>query len=231
MSDQAKKNKELNAQMGQALFNDIERMEMWYSSNWKRFAVYAVSAACLVAIVFGVYQYITNSNKKSSYALADATTQEELVKVLAANPNHPGAALARFRLAKILIDSAKYADAIKELTTLTTNANTDASLKGSALLSLAFCQELNGKTSDAAKAFKSLGNDIQYNAAIRAEAKYHAARLLIKDKKFDEAATLLKSIPQGKSQITAFWSSNAEMLLTSLEAGDFGKYTPKKQVK
>jgi hypothetical protein len=231
MSNQAKNNKELNAQMGQALFNDIERMEMWYSSNWKRFAVYAVAAAVLVAVVFGAYQYITNSNKKSSYAFADATTQEELVKVLAANPSHPSAAMARFRLAKILIDSAKYADAIKELTTLTNNANTDNSLKGNAMLSLAFCQELNGKTSDAATTFDKIGKDISFNDAIRTEAKYHAARLFIKDKKFDKAAALLKSIKTKKSQITAFWASNAEMLLISLEAGDFGKYAPSKQTK
>ena len=233
MSDQAKKNKELNAQMGQALFNDIERMEMWYSSNWKRFAAYAFAAAVLVAIVFGVYQYINNSNRKSSYALADATTQEELVKVLASNPNHPGAAMARYRLAKILIDNAKYADAAKELTALTNNANTDASLKGSAMLSLAFCYELNGKIADAAKAFATAGKDINYNAAIRAEANYNAARLMIKYKKFDEAATLLKRVAKakGNTQITAFWANNAEMLLVSLEAGDFGKYAPKKQAK
>ena len=54
---------------------------------------------------------------------------------------------------------------------------------------------------------------------------------LIKDKKFDKAAALLKSIKTKKSQITAFWASNAEMLLTSLEAGDFGKYAPSKKTK
>ena len=56
------------------------------------------------------------------------------------------------------------------------------------------CNKPLSARKEARYAERKIGKDISFNDAIRTEAKYHAARLFIKDKKFDKAAALLKSI-------------------------------------
>ena len=46
--------KKINAEIGQALFSDTERFEMWFATYWKPACIVAIIIAVLVAVIFGI---------------------------------------------------------------------------------------------------------------------------------------------------------------------------------
>ena len=53
MAEKDKKQKQIDSQIGQALFSDTERFEMWFSTYWKPAMGVALIIAVAAAVVFG----------------------------------------------------------------------------------------------------------------------------------------------------------------------------------
>lgn len=101
MPDQKEKNRKLNAELSRALMNDVERLELSFATYWRQIAAVAVVAAIVVALVFWGFSRSRRSAREAAFALADASTVAELTKALDKYGDNPGAAAARFRLAKL----------------------------------------------------------------------------------------------------------------------------------
>ena len=108
MPDQKEKNRKLNAELSRALMNDVERLELGFATYWRQIAVVAVIAAIVVALVFWGFSHSRRTAREAAFTLADASTVTELAAALDKYGDQPGAAAARFRLAKLRIDVKEY---------------------------------------------------------------------------------------------------------------------------
>ncbi|MBR7103740.1 MAG: hypothetical protein IKC65_02250 [Lentisphaeria bacterium] len=220
--------KKIDAEMGQALFSDTERFEMWFAAYWKPAAIAAAVIAVLTALVFWAVTAKNNADKKAAFALADANTAEELSAALKAYDGHPGTVMARYRLAKILMDSEKYQEAAKELDKISTE---DAVLSAKAKLAAAYAAELSGDTKGAISRFLAVENTMQFSAAARAEAGYSAGRLLIKAKDLKQAKAVLgrTALLGSGSAAVGYWTENAKQTLIAIDNGEYAapKAAPK----
>ena len=214
-----KNSKEMNAEIENALFNDVERWELFFTSHWKQTLVVAVAAVLAVTAAFAVYHHDVKAKRIAAERLGSANTVAELQSALARYPDATGAALARYRLALLLIEEKKYDPAVQELAKVA--ASDDATLRNKARLTEAYAIELSGKLADAALKFTALGNSGDANAAIKCEAIYSAGRLYAKLGKKAEAQAVLKNasgiaLPNNSSG-AAHWKACAAELLCSLE--------------
>ena len=225
MPDQKEKNRKLNAELSRALMNDVERLELGFATYWRQIAVVAVIAAVVVALVFWGFSHSRRTAREAAFTLADASTVTELAAALDKYGDQPGAAAARFRLAKLRIDAKEYDAALAELRTLIASAPAEP-LLGSARLAEAYLLEVMGKTAEAAGLFAELGRSMELSSNLRAEANANAGRLYIQLKKFDDAAAALARAVNPDRQSTAAWCRMAQSLLLALESGDFGPYKP-----
>ena len=212
-----KNSKALNAEIENALFNDVERWEMFFTSHWKQTLVVAVAAVLAVTAGFAVYNHSVKAKRTAAEQLGSADTIAELQSAIAQYPDAPGTPLARYRLAVRLIEEKKYDQALPELAKVA--ASDDASLRGKARLTEAYAIELSGKLADAAAKFAALSNES--NAALRCEAMYSAGRLFLKlGKKADAKAVLQNAagiaLPAG-SESAAYWKAAAVELLNCIE--------------
>ena len=214
-----KNSKALNAEIENALFNDVERCELFFTTHWKQTVAVAIAAVLAVTAGFAVYHHQVKAKRAAAEQLGAANTAAELESAITKHPDAPGVALARYRLALKLIEEKKYDSAIKELAKVTSAA--DASLRAKARLTEAYATELAGKLADAALKFNALGNSADANAAVKCEAIYAAGRLYAKLGKKAEAKAVLKNasnvaVPNG-SESAAYWKAAAVELLNSLE--------------
>ena len=225
MPDQNEKNRKLNAELSRALMNDVERLELGFATYGRQIAAVAVIAAIVVALIFWGFSYSRRSAREAAFTLADASTVTELTAALDKYGDKPGAAAARFRLAKLRIDAKEYAAALEDLRTLIASAPAEP-LLGNARLAEAYLLEIMDKPETAAGLFAELGRSMDLSSTLRAEANFNAGRLFIKLKKFDDAAAALNRAVNPDRQSAAAWCSMAHSLLLALESGDFGPYKP-----
>ena len=182
MPDQNEKNRKLNAELSRALMNDVERLELGFATYWRQIAAVAVIAAIVVALIFWGFSYSRRSAREAAFTLADASTVTELTAALDKYGDKPGAAAARFRLAKLRIDAKEYAAALEDLRTLIASAPAEP-LLGNARLAEAYLLEIMDKPETAAGLFAELGRSMDLSSTLRAEANFSAGRLFIKLKK------------------------------------------------
>ena len=213
-----KNSKALNAEIENALFNDVERWEIFFTSHWKQTIAIAVGVVLVVTAAFAWHHHNVKARRTAAEQLGAADTVAELERVIAKYPDAPGVALARYRLALRLIEEKKYDPAIRELAKVTSSG--DISLRGKARLAEAYATELSGKLADAALKFTALGTG-DANASVKCEAIYSAGRLYVKLGKKAEAKAVLKNapgiaLPEG-SESAAYWKASAVELLNSIE--------------
>ena len=144
MSNQVK-NQKIESGMGEALFSDRERFEMWFAENWKKTAIISLVAVTALSIGFGISNSIKERQAKEAAELSSASSIETLTAALQKNAGNPSAPIARLRLANMLFDSAKYTDAISHLEKIVSDKNADNVLICTAKLNIAKALELNGK--------------------------------------------------------------------------------------
>lgn len=214
-----KNSKALNAEIENALFNDVERWEMFFTSHWKQTLAAAVAVVLAVTAAFALYHRSVKAKRAAAEQLGAADTAAELQSAIAKYPDAPGAALARYRLALRLIEEKKYDQAVPELSKAA--ASGDAALRDKAKLTEAYALELSGKLADAAVKFTALGTSGSSNAPVKCEALYSAGRLYVKLGKKAEARAVLKNaagvaLPNG-SESAAYWKASAAELLNSIE--------------
>ena len=235
MAEVSKKNQKtkLDSEIGQALFTDTERFEMWFSAYWKPAAAVAVVAAVLAAGAFWAVSARNAAEKKAAFALADANTVEELTAAINENAGHAGVGIARYRLAKILIDSEKYQEALRQLDAVSQDASVDALLAAKARLSAGYACELSGSKKEAISRFLAVESNAVLPAAQRAEAGYCAGRLLIQSGDLEQARAVLgRTALLGSGNAgTGYWTENAKQTLLAVESGEYAPPAAGKQAK
>lgn len=221
----ANKQKQLDALILNALKSDVGRFETFFATYWKQIVIVAVALVVVITVGYGYSAISSNAARKAAFALADASTTDELNSVLKKYADNPGAASARLRLVKLLAADKKYDEALQELNIII-NAKPEESLLGKAMLTSAYLQELKGSYEKAAAEFEAIGLRTELSAKVRAEANTNAGRLYLQLKNLDKAAAALKqaSTPvQGSASATA-WSMEAKSLLIALENNEYGKF-------
>ena len=214
-----KNSKALNAEIENALFNDVERWEMFFAAHWKQILAVACAVVVAVTAIFAWHHYSVKAKHTAAEQLGAANTVAELQNAVAKYPDAPGVAFARYRMAQLLIEEKKYDQAVSELAKVASAA--DASLRRKARLTEAYAIELSGKLENAAVKFAALGTVPDASPAIKCEAIYSAGRLYVKLGKKAEAKEVLKnaaavSLSNG-SESAAYWKASAEELLNSIE--------------
>lgn len=225
MATKAKNQKAIDREIEQTIFNDTERLELWVVTNWRKLTIAAVAAAAIVAIVFGVVAARRSADRKAAARFADAANAEELAAAIAENSSRPGASLARYRLASIYLDTKKDDAALKELQAIIADVNCDPALSSKARLTIGYVLEKQGKTAEAAAAFKTVFENTAYAQAVRSEAGFAAGRNLLAAGKTEEAVNILRRASEIKTPgVTGgYWASAAGDLLRAAENGELKK--------
>ncbi|MCQ2353095.1 MAG: hypothetical protein MJ033_06425 [Victivallaceae bacterium] len=228
MAKKEMQKKELNRQIGAALFSDTERMEMWFVEHWK--SVVAVAVIVLVAgtATFGFWKYREYQYESAVDALRNAATVEALEQTLALYADCDAAVAARFRLANLLLQKKDYKNAAAQFQMIAKDPAASPDLAENARLMQIGSTELAGDLKLAAKEYAALGNDARISPARRAEADHAACRLLLDfgDVKAAEAI-LSKERLVGGSMMLAYWNGQLDALSLSIKNGDFKKAAQK----
>ena len=225
--------KKIDAEIGQALFSDTERFEMWFATYWKPACFVAIIAAVLAAVSFGIATARSSADRKAAFELTDAATVSEISAALKKHPNHAGAAIARFRLAKLQLDAKNYKDAIAEFDKIANTSGVEATLAGKAKLASGYACELAGKKKEAVPRFLAVESNLELPAALRAEAGYNAGRLLIQTGDEKQAKTVLgrTGMISGNTQTVSYWTENAKQMLIAIDNGEYKKAPAKPKKK
>ena len=214
-----KDSKALNKEIGNALFSDDERFEMFFAANWKKIMAAAIAVVVVITLVFAVRLHLANAAKRASAKLATASTAADLEKALAENSDAAGADAARFRLAGMYIADKKYAQAQAVLDKLAVSA-AETSLRDKARLSAAYMLEMSGKLADAAQRFSAIAATNTIPSSIRAEAAYSAGRLYLALNRKTEAKQVLNQLQlmevSQSATAVSFWKDRAQMLARSI---------------
>ena len=206
-----KDKKALDAEVTKALAGENGEAVIWVLKNWKKVIGIIFAILAVILIITGITSYRDAQTVKGGEAFGAASNPAEIRAALAKFSSHVAADSARIRLAKMLVNEKKYADAVKELAAVAAPA---------AKLMTGYIYELNKQDKEALAAFNAVLNDLQADSASRAEAKYAAARLYVQGKDVKKAQAVLKmTLPQsaGAQQ----WEASSKQLLLQIENGDF----------
>ena len=217
--------KKINSGMGEALFSDRERFEMWFAENWKKTAFISLGVVIAVSAAFGIVNHIADCKAAGAAELAAATTIDTLKTALEKNSGNPAAAMAQLRMANMLFDAERYSDAIIYLKKITDNTNADPVLVSTAKLNIAKALELSGKIDEAAKAFSAAATTASNNISIKSEAAFGAARLLAKQGKTAAALEEIQNLEAAKDAQNNMspYIADAAALKIAIENGEYGK--------
>ncbi len=219
--------KENKINMGQALFSDRERFEMWFSENWKRTAIISLGIVVAISVAFGVKNHIEESRANAAAALSAASTEEALKEAISKHAGSAAVPMAKLRLANMLFDKENYKDAIPYLQDVANSADADVVLKNAAKMNYAKALELTGKIEDAAKAFSALAAENGISFSIKSEAAFNAARLYAKIGKTKAALEEIQNISvtgntTGNPMMNVY-AESANSLKIAIENGEYGK--------
>ena len=218
-------NKKIDSGMGEALFSDRERFEMWFTENWKKTAIISFAIVVVLSLAFGVAGYIADSKAAGAAELSAATTVDTLKAALEKHPDNPASAMARLRMANMLFDAERYNDAITYLTAIANDADADSVLVATAKLNIAKALELSGKLEEAAKAFSASAAAANDNFSIKCEAAFSAARLFAKLGKTASALEEIQNLDaaNGAQNAVSPYAADAAALKIAIENGEYGK--------
>ena len=206
-----KDKKALDAEVTKALAGENGEAIIWLLKNWKKLIGVILIILAVILVVTGIMSYKEAQFAKGNEAFGTAENQTELRAAIAKFNSHVAADSARIRLAKMLVNEKKYAEAVKELAAVDATA---------AKMMTGYIYELNNQSKEAIAAFNAVLNNVQADTAARAEAKYTLARLYIKGKDVKKAQATLK-ITLPASAGAQYWEASSKQLLIQIENGDF----------
>ena len=211
--------KALNKEIGEALFTDEERLELFFAKHWKKLLAAALIAVVAITAAFAVHKHAEAAKKADSAKLAQAKSIAEIEAAIAAAPKARGVDAARFRLAKLYTDDKKFDQARKVLAAISAGSE-DPAARDRASLNSAYLLELEGKTADAAQSFAVIVGAASASAAARAEAAYSAGRLYVQLKQPAEAKKVLARLQTIKATpeqpVVGEWKNRAAELEQSI---------------
>lgn len=207
------------------LLSETERVELFISKYWVKVAVAAV---IVVLAGVGIYAAVKHSSDRKieiqqKFVSAEA---DELAKLIAANTSVPGADLARFRLAGMMVEKKDLAGAADQLKAVYDNPEADVILRQCAAFEMAGILEQSGKAADAARIMSAVADDTAFSAGVKLHAGCQAARMMLSVKDINGAREMLKRMVARKGLVTddytfPAWMSQCEQMLAAIENGDF----------
>ena len=155
-----KDKKALDAEVTKALAGENGEAIIWLLKNWKKLIGVILIILAVILVVTGIMSYKEAQFTKGNEAFGTAENQTELRAAIAKFNSHVAADSARIRLAKMLVNEKKYAEAVKELAAVDATA---------AKLMTGYIYELNNQSKEAIAAFNAVLNNVQADTAAPAE--------------------------------------------------------------
>ena len=183
--------------LGSSLFSDRERMELWFSANWKKCIVWAFAIIAAAVVVVILSSYVRSKDAEFRQKLGSAPVAE-LADVIAQDPDHEAVPAARLRLANGLLAKGDVNGAKAEFEKLAGDVNAAVALQENGKIGAACCVELLGDAKGAMNSYQALAMDAANSMPLRAEAGFHAARLLMDAGDRAGAEKVLNSVLAGK---------------------------------
>ena len=168
--------------------------------KWQGWLIGAIAIVVVVAVIATIVSIRNKKLAKAENVLANALTEEALIKAINEYGNYEAADFARLKLARIYIDKKEFAKAAAEYKKVSSNTASQ-DLKERMQLDLAYLLEKEGKIADALVAFKSAGDAVNNSASVRAEAYYSAGRLALLEKDSTNAQIYLEQVKTLASSI------------------------------
>ena len=188
-----KKKKAIDAEINRALLDDFDKFNALIHRRWKDMIYYSLAIVVIVAVIAFVISFRNKKLAKAENVLANALTEEALIKAIDEYGEYEAADFARLKLARIYIDKKEFEKATAQYKKVFSNTASQ-DLKERMQLDLAYLLEKEGKIADALAAFKVAGDSVNNSVAVRAEAYYAAGRLSLLEKDSTNAKIYLEQV-------------------------------------
>lgn len=215
--------KKIDQAINSELFDDFDKFDHFFLSNWKKIVWSAVGILIVIAIIAGIYGYRENQRIAAAKALANAENIDELRAVIAKYPESPSANSAELRIASQEAAQGNYEAAIKELE-VAIAADPDSEMSMFAAVQLGYLAELNQETEKAENYFAKVASNKEFPAYITAEANYQLGRLAVSRNDLAAAQEYLERVAvlQSEDMGTMLWRQQAIFLNNLISDGKFG---------
>ncbi len=220
------KNKKLDAELGDMLFDDFDRFEYFAVTYWKQIIALALFVVVAVTVFFSVKAWRDSASRQAAAALNNADTETAILAALEQHSGYPASSCARLRLAGIYLKEGKYDDALEQYRLLIASDIPDE-MRWRLQLATGYIHEKKNNFKEAAESFAVLGRNSFIPEALRNEANFSAGRIHAQYLDREAAKSFLERVTNTKSQGAAmgfdasldFWKRQAEFLLNLLQSG------------
>ncbi len=218
---QTKKRSEETSQEG-AISESLDAFELWFIDKWKQIAVGTCIFAAVVAVAIVIVFVYRGKQEKIRNEFANATTVENLQKVIKDYSNNEFVESARLKLAALYVKEEKYDLAREQLIQVAKSAKSEIQIKSYAALNAAYLSEKSGKQEDAVTEFTGIYSNATIPEDIRVEAAYSAMRLNLDLNHVASAGQALATIDLTRASATGmtqygYWAAKAKALSKQLD--------------
>ncbi|MFA7229776.1 MAG: hypothetical protein WC071_00760 [Victivallaceae bacterium] len=227
MAQKVVNKKALGAEISNSLMDDFDRFEHLAITYWKQILWACVLIVVVVAVVVSFLAWQAAADKQAADVLANAGTEQEIIKAVQEYGNNKAARYARLRLASMYIEQKQFDKAFEQFKLIASSGAPDEMLWQTRLAE-AYALELAGRFQEAVERFAEIGRDSFLPEAFRCEANYSAGRISVQLKDTKNAEKyLLKAknalvVARGQQPDFAvdFWQRQAKFMLNVLNSGD-----------
>lgn len=202
--------------MEKALFSDSERVEYWFSKNWKKATAVLVIIALLIVVTVFVVSKFNSGSKAAADSLADVTIETK--DVIAKNNGNAAAPAARFRLAGQYIAKKDYKNALPLLRQVAGDSKVDAVMRKQAQIALVSALEAAGDVAGATAQSVKIAKDRSLDLTLRLANGSNAARLMAASGKKADAVALIKDMLKEDNGKNSAAFANLRQQLNLLES-------------
>lgn len=191
------------------LIDDIDRFELWFSTNWGWLWRGAVAIVVIVTVYVG-YSMVTSYSETAASESFNAVTLDKkmtnqdkikaFAKLIQENPSAAASVIPRFDVAADEVEKGKYEAAQALYEGVLTSKTAPDVLKIRASANLAYLLEIQGKTAEALSAFREIQNQYtdQMNTQFVIEIQCAVSRLLAAEGQTAEALDALKILTENQ---------------------------------
>jgi len=191
--------------------SEFDKFELFVTKHYKSIVLGAMAIIVAVGIGVIVKDAQEEADKEVVSIISKAQTEEELIQVIQDNSGHRAVGSAQLRLAKIYFDAKKY-DEVASVYNDVLASDVVEIVKTRVKLNLAALKEVQGESAEAQALYEEIAANATLSQEIRDEADYSVARILVANKKLDDAKNKLTSLVERNS----FWAKQADMMLKRL---------------
>lgn len=225
MAQKVVNKKALDAEISTSLMDDFDRFEHLAITYWKQILWSSVLIVVGVAAVFSFLAWQASADKQAADVLANAKTEQEILKAVQEYGSNKAARYARLRLAGMYIEQKQFDKAFEQFKLVAASGAPDEMLWQTRLAE-AYALELAGRFQDAVERFAEIGRDSFLPEAFRCEANYSAGRISIQLKDTKNAEKYLLKAKNAMVAVRGqqpdfavdFWQRQSKFMLNMLNS-------------